>query len=89
MNTRLETIIDDSNLAWDKAFESKKEIIENKIGSELVWNPNPNNRDKVITLTKHFDLDNKENWKIGIEWLVENTIKFRDTFSKLMKEKTA
>ena len=36
-----------------------------------------------------FDLDNKENWKIGIEWLVENTIKFRDTFSKLMKEKTA
>ena len=26
MNTRLETIIDDSNLAWDKTFESKKEF---------------------------------------------------------------
>lgn len=74
---------------WLPYFESKKEFIETKIGSELVWNPNPNNRDKVITLTKHFDLDNKENWKIGIEWLVENTIKFRETFSKLMKEKTA
>ena len=74
---------------WLPYFESKKEIIETQIGSELVWNPNPENRDKVITLTKHFDLENKENWKIGIEWLAEKTIKFRQTFSKIIKEKTA
>jgi hypothetical protein len=74
---------------WLPYFESKKEIIETQIGSELIWNPNPDNRDKVITLTKHFDLENKENWKIGIEWLAEKTIKFRQTFSKIIKEKTA
>lgn len=74
---------------WLPYFESKKELIETQIGSELIWNPNPDNRDKVITLTKHFDLENKENWKIGINWLAENTIKFRETFSKIMKEKTA
>lgn len=74
---------------WLPYFESKKELIETQIESELVWNPNPSNRDKVITLTKHFDLENKENWKLGIEWLVEKTIKFRETFSKIIKEKTA
>lgn len=74
---------------WLPYFESKKELIETQIESELDWNPNPNNRDKVITLTKHFDLENKENWKLGIEWLAENTIKFRETFSKIIKEKTA
>ena len=74
---------------WLPYFESKKELIETQIGSELIWNPNPDNRDKVITLTKHFDLENKENWKIGINWLAENTIKFREIFSKIMKEKTA
>lgn len=74
---------------WLPYFESKKELIETQIGSELIWNPNPDNRDKVITLTKHFDLENKKNWKIGINWLAKNTIKFRETFSKIMKEKTA
>lgn len=74
---------------WLPYFESKKEHIENQIGSELIWNPNPDNRDKVITLTKQFDLENKENWKLGIEWLAEKTIKFRETFSKVIKEKTA
>lgn len=74
---------------WLPYFESKREIIETQIGSELVWNPNSENRDKVITLTKYFDLENKENWKIGIDWLAENTIKFRETFSGIIKEKTA
>lgn len=74
---------------WLPYFESKKEIIESKIGSELVWNPNPDNRDKVITLTKYFDLEDKENWKVAIDWLSENTIKFKETFSKIIKEKTA
>ena len=40
MNTRLETIIDDSNLAWDNTFESKKEIfiVENFIGGfDVPW----------------------------------------------------
>ena len=74
---------------WLPYFESKKEIIELKIGSELTWNPNPNNKDKVITLTKHFELENKENWKEAIKWLAESSIKFKETFAKIIKEKTA
>lgn len=74
---------------WLPYFESRKEEIELKIGNELDWSPNPDNRDKVITLTKHFDLDNKENWKPAIGWLVEQTIKFREVFARIIKEKTA
>ena len=74
---------------WLPYFESHKELIENEIGSKLEWNPNPDNRDKVITLTKHFELENKENWKQAIDWLATETIKFREVFSKKIKGKTA
>lgn len=73
---------------WLPYFESKREIIENEIGSKLVWNPNPNKRDKVITLIKHFDLEDRQNWKEGIEWLSEKSIKFRQIFSKIIKGKS-
>lgn len=69
---------------WFPYFEQKKDFIESKIGAELVWHPNPNNKDKVITLTKYFDLGQKENWKEAISWLTDNTIKFRNTFSKII-----
>lgn len=72
---------------WLPYFESRKEEIESEIGSPLVWNPNPDNRDKVITLTKHFDLDEKENWKEAISWLVGQTIRFREVFARMIKEK--
>ena len=36
MNTRLETIIDDSNLAWDNTFESKKEIFIVSIDTSII-----------------------------------------------------
>lgn len=74
---------------WLPYFESRKEEIESKLQNRLQWNPNPDNRDKVITLTKQFDLDDKENWKEAIDWLVGETIKFKDVFSKIIKEKTA
>jgi len=68
-------------------FESLKESIEESIGSPLVWNPNPDNRDKVIHLTKHFKLEHRKNWKPAIEWLVGETIKFRETFSQAIRAK--
>ncbi|MBX2976284.1 MAG: DUF4268 domain-containing protein [Ignavibacteriaceae bacterium] len=72
---------------WLPYFESHKERIEKEIGSKLEWNPNPENRDKVIVLTKFYKLDDKEKWEEPISWLVEQTIKFRNTFSKLIREK--
>ena len=72
---------------WLPIFEKHKERIEDEIGIKLDWNPNPDNRDKVITLIKSFDLDNKEIWDEALDWLVEYTIIFRKTFSNIIKEK--
>jgi hypothetical protein len=72
---------------WLPYFESIKGQIESEIGSKLNWNPNPENRDKVITLTKSFDLSEKSNWNEPIDWLVSQTLKFRTTFSQLIMEK--
>ncbi len=72
---------------WLPYFESKKDIIESKIGARLVWNPNPNNKDKVITLTKNFNLNDEDSWEKAVEWLSEQTIKFKNVFSKIIKEK--
>ena len=72
---------------WLPYFEKHKERIESEIGCELDWNPNPENRDKIITLIKSYDLSDKENWKEPITWLVNHKLKFRDTFSKPIREK--
>lgn len=72
---------------WLPYFESEKERIESEIGDELNWNPNPNNRDKVITLNKHFNLENETEWNAALNWLVENTLQFKSSFSRLIREK--
>jgi hypothetical protein len=72
---------------WFPYFESKKEEIETKIGTKLVWNPNPDNKDKIISLSKHFDLDNEKGWNEAIDWLAKETLKFREVFSNLIREK--
>lgn len=72
---------------WLPYFESRKDEIEAQIGCKLEWNPNPDNIDKTIVLVKKFELNNKENWSTALEWFVGETIKFRDTFSKVIREK--
>lgn len=67
-------------------LESKKDEIEQAIGQKLQWNPNPENRDKIIVL--HHKTDFKDNKKIdeALDWLVDYTIKFRNIFSKVIKD---
>jgi len=72
---------------WLPYFESRKELIEEKIGHELSWNPNPNNRDKVISYVEHFKLESRDNWPSAVDWLVDCTLKFQDTFKAVIKEK--
>jgi hypothetical protein len=72
---------------WLPYFELKKEVIESQIGSELVWDPNPDKKDKVILLTKHFDLEEKQGWNDALDWLTKYTLKFKETFSKIIKER--
>lgn len=72
---------------WLPYFEQHKLEVEDKIGHELQWNPNPENRDQVISLNKVFELNEKENWGEAIEWLAINTIKFRSVFRELISRK--
>ena len=72
---------------WLPYFEANKEKIETSIGYELAWNPNPKNKDKIIALSQQFDLKDKENWDDAIEWLTNNTIKFRRVFVDLIRNK--
>ncbi|WP_347838483.1 DUF4268 domain-containing protein [uncultured Draconibacterium sp.] len=67
-------------------LESKKNEIESAIGQNLNWNPNPDNRDKIIVLEHTTDFDDKQKVEQALNWLVEYTLKFRETFSKLVKQ---
>jgi hypothetical protein len=72
---------------WLPYFESHKAAIEQEIGTSLLWNPNENTRDKIIVLNKQFPLDDKDQWTTAIEWLCDYTMKFKTTFSALIKNK--
>jgi hypothetical protein len=67
-------------------LESKKDEIESSIGQKLIWNPNPDNRDKVIILQHTTDFEDEKKLDESLNWLVDNTIKFRETFSKIIKQ---
>lgn len=67
-------------------LESKKDEIESSIGQKLIWNPNPDNRDKVIVLQHTTDFEDERKLDESLNWLVDYTIKFRETFSKIIKQ---
>jgi hypothetical protein len=69
-------------------LESRKDEIETAIGQQLQWNPNPGNIDKVIVLLHPTDFNNPQKVEEALDWLVTYTIKFRDTFSKLVTQIT-
>lgn len=68
-------------------LETRKQEIEDKIGSKLLWNPNSEARDKVIALYQDTNFDDESKVEEALNWLVDNTIKFREVFSKIIKQK--
>jgi len=73
-----------ANSALPQLLEMKDDI-ESEISEELEWNPNPENRDKIILLKRQADLENKDKWDEYINWLVDMTVRFRKAFSKRLK----
>ena len=67
-------------------LERRKDEIEKSLGESLLWNPNPDNRDKIIILSKPTDFYNPEKVDAAITWLIDKTIKFREVFSKIIKD---
>jgi len=43
-------------------LEKEREEIEKEIGAKLLWNPNPENQDKIIALHNKADLERKGEW---------------------------
>lgn len=68
------------------SLENRKSEIEKAIGQKLLWNPNPDNRDKVIVLLHSTDLNDQQKVEEALNWLVDHTLKFRETFSKILKK---
>jgi hypothetical protein len=68
-------------------LESRKIDIEEKIGAKLLWNPNPDTRDKIIALYHLTDFQDKQKVDKALDWLAEYTVKFREVFSPIIKQK--
>ncbi|MFC1509564.1 DUF4268 domain-containing protein, partial [Candidatus Omnitrophota bacterium] len=70
-------------------LETQKEEIEAEIGTKLVWNPNPENRDKTIAVFRDLNLQHQEEWDTAIAWMVDMVKQFRKVFMprvKILKE---
>ena len=73
----------------DSALEQLLELrddIEREIGSELTWNPFPEKKDKIILLDRTADISQRQHWDEYINWLVEQTVKFKAAFSRRVRE---
>ncbi len=58
-----------AHAALPQLLEQRKEI-EREIGEELLWNPNPENRDKTIAIIRDADLKRRDRWEEYLKWLV-------------------
>ncbi len=67
-------------------LEAQRDEIETEIGQSLAWNPDPENRDKVIALYREADVWQKGKWDEYTDWLVDMVARFRKAFMPRVKE---
>ncbi len=73
----------------DSALEqlsAEREAIEREIGQSLQWNPNPDNRDKVIAIHRDVDLTNRKGWDEHIAWMLDMNKRFLKAFGPRAKK---
>jgi hypothetical protein len=63
-----------------------REEIEAELGFELEWDPNPENRDKIIALTRGGDINDLTQRDEQLQWLVDMTVRFREVFSPRIRD---
>jgi hypothetical protein len=71
---------------WFPYFEENKIKIEQIVGEKLEWNPNSNNKDKIIAINQDFEFEDKSSWNNAVEWLVTKTLIFKQVFGDLIRE---
>ena len=55
------------------------------LGCEPVWDANPKASDKTIALIRPTDMSDARQVKTSIEWMVQQTIRFREVFAREIK----
>lgn len=66
-------------------LERQQDGIERELGAKLIWNPNPDNRDKVIGLYRDANLQDRNAWPEYLDWMVDMTTRFRKVFMPRIK----
>ena len=73
----------------DSALEqlsAEREAIEREVGHALQWNPNPQNRDKVIAIYRDVDLTDRKRWDEHIDWMLDMSRRFLKAFGPRAKK---
>jgi hypothetical protein len=68
-----------------KQLSADREVIDQEIGQSLQWNPNPENKDKIIAIYHDVDLYDRKRWDDYRAWMLDMTKRFRDTFRPRIK----
>lgn len=82
-HVRCELYIPNSKELFKSLHEAKTKI-EQELGvpESLSWQDLGGKKARRISMSKNFDFDNEATWKDAIKWLIQNTIKFKQVFSK-------
>lgn len=67
-------------------LDSERGAIEREVGHALQWNPNPQNRDKIIAVYRDVDLTDQEHWDEHIAWMLDTTRRFIRAFGPRVKK---
>ena len=67
-------------------LKSQREQIEAELEGKLMWDPNPNARDKIISLSIDADLSNREKWDEYLNWMVTKVRRFQEVFGPRIKK---
>ena len=66
-------------------LQEQKDIIEQELNTELVWEEQPENQSSLIAQYKSSDFQNREEWPQLFEWLKERAEAFDKTFRTKIK----
>jgi len=71
--------------ALEQLLQSR-DAIEKEIGEKLAWDPNPDARDKTVTVSREADITRRDRWEEYCRWMVDMTVRFRRVFSPRVRE---
>jgi hypothetical protein len=67
-------------------LQAQQNDIERELGVKLTWNPNPDNRDKIIGVYRDANLQDRNAWPEYLDWMVDMTNRFRKVFMPRIKK---